>query len=49
MLNKWNIVDSPRCSYCFVEVESLILLFCECPTSVTFYKGIKRMVQAVEC
>ena len=42
MLKKWNIVDSPRCSCCFVEVESLTHLFCECPTSVTFYYQIKE-------
>ena len=42
MLYKWNIVDSPRCSYCFVEVESLTHIFCECPTSVTFYYQIKE-------
>ena len=42
MLNKWNMVDSPRCSCCFVEVESLTHIFCECPTSVTSYYQIKE-------
>ena len=35
-------MDSPRCSYCFVEVESLTHIFSECPTSVTYYYQIKE-------
>ena len=42
LLYKWGIMDSGRCSYCFLNKETLELLFCYCDTSVTFYLQIKN-------
>ena len=42
LLFKWGIMDSGRCSYCFLNQETLDHLFCYCDTSVTFYLQIKN-------
>ena len=34
--------DSPHCSYCFMENETLTHLFCECYKPITLYKQIQE-------
>ena len=41
-LKKWNIIDSNRCSYCFIESETVEHLFTQCPFTVTLYNQIKQ-------
>jgi hypothetical protein len=41
-LYTWKLVDSPRCSYCFTEIETLEHLFCECSITKTFYLSIRE-------
>ena len=41
-MKKWNVVDSDRCSYCFVSQESVKYLFLYCPFVVTIYNQIKQ-------
>ena len=41
VLFKWKVVDSMRCSYCFINNESLEHLFCECHVAVTLYMQVK--------
>jgi hypothetical protein len=41
-LKKWKILDSDRCSYCFVSQETVEHLFVHCPSAVTLYSQIKE-------
>ena len=41
MLHKWKIVDSNRCSLCFIESETVSHLFCQCCKSITLYEQIR--------
>ena len=45
ILYKWKVVDSWRCSFCFINKESIEHLFCECHISVTLYMQIKQWCQ----
>ena len=40
-LYKWKVKDTDRCSYCFLERETIQHLFCECSYSVTLYCNIR--------
>ena len=35
-----EIIESSRCSYCFIEAETIEHLFCTCTFAVTFYMQI---------
>ena len=41
-LKKWQIIDSNRCSYCFIETETIYHLFVQCSYAVTLYNNIKH-------
>ena len=41
-LYKWKILDSPRCSYCFIQNETIEHLFCHCTVAITFYRQIQE-------
>jgi hypothetical protein len=45
ILYKWKLIDSERCSYCFINAETLDHLFCFCPKVVTFYLLLKEWFQ----
>ena len=40
ILHRWKLKNSPRCSYCFINNETLDHLFCTCDKSITFYQNI---------
>ena len=40
ILYRWKLKNSPRCSYCFINNETLDHLFCTCDKSITFYQNI---------
>lgn len=40
-LYKWKLLDSNRCSFCFICEETVTHIFCECSRIVTFYVNIK--------
>ena len=46
-LKIWNVIDSPRCSYCFMENETLTHLFCECYKPITLYKQIQEWCKSL--
>ena len=39
-LYQWGILDSPTCSLCKEEEESVIHLFCDCPVSAQFWSQV---------
>ena len=41
-LYKWKLLDSPRCSYCFIQKETIEHLFCYCTVAITFYRQIQE-------
>ena len=41
-LYKWKILDFPRCSYCFIQNETIEHLFCHCTVVITFYQQIQE-------
>ena len=41
-LYKWKILDSPRCSYCFIQNETIEHLFYQCTVAITFYRQIQK-------
>ena len=46
-LYRWKVKDSPRCSYCFTENETLEHLFSECHVAITLYSRITEW--ALKC
>ena len=40
MLYQWKIVDSPRCDFCFLNIETIEHIFFECFHSRNFYYKI---------
>ena len=42
ILYKWKIVESPRCSYCFLSNESVEHLFCHCKEGITLYRNTEH-------
>ena len=42
ILYRWKLIDSQRCSYCFINEESISHLFCQCHRSVTLYVQIRE-------
>ena len=42
----WKLIDSNRCSLCFIEAETLEHLFCFCPTAITLFCEIKEWLSA---
>ena len=48
VLFKWKVVDSMRCSYCFINNESLEHLFCECHVAVTLYMQVKNWCHSMD-
>ena len=40
ILHRWKLKNSPRCSNCFINNETLDHLFCTCDKSITFYQNI---------
>ena len=45
LLFKWNLIDSPRCSYCFLYTESLDHIFYECLYARNLYYEIKEWLE----
>ena len=41
-LHRWKVLDSSRCSLCFIEKETVEHIFCLCPHAITFYAQIKQ-------
>ena len=41
-LYKWKKLDSPRCSYCFIQNETIEHLFYQCTVAITFYRQIRK-------
>ena len=41
-LKLWQVADSNRCSYCFIESETVEHLCVECSLAVTFYNTLKH-------
>ena len=41
-LYKWKLIDSPRCSYCFLTSETEEHLFVDCPVAITLYCQIRE-------
>ena len=41
-LSKWKVLDSNRCSLCFIEKETVEHIFCLCPYAITFYAKVKQ-------
>ena len=44
ILHRWKILDSPRCSFCFIAEETIHHLFCECHRTITLYLQIKELL-----
>ena len=44
ILHRWKIIDSPRCSFCFIAEETIHHLFCECHHTITLYLQIKELL-----
>ena len=44
ILHRWKIIDSPRCSFCFIAEETIHHLFCECHRTITLYLQIKELL-----
>ena len=44
LISKFADVD-PNCTFCGYVIESVIHLFCDCSTSLTFWKDLERFVQ----
>ena len=44
ILHRWKIIDSPRCSFCFIAEETIQHLFCECHHTITLYLQIKELL-----
>ena len=42
ILYRWKLIDSQRCSYYFINEESISHLFCQCHRSVTLYVQIRE-------
>ena len=41
-LYKWKLLDTPRCSDCFIQNETIEHLFCYCTVAITFYQQIQE-------
>ena len=41
-LYKWKLIDSPRCSYCSTDVETIEHLFCDCHLTRSFYFKVQQ-------
>ena len=46
-LFKWKILDSPRCSYCATDIETIKHLFCDCHVTRCLYYKIKEWCQSL--
>ena len=46
-LYKWKVKDSDRCSYCFLQKETVEHLFVECTVAITFYKNVQNWAKSI--
>ena len=46
-LYKWKVKDSDRCSYCFLQKETVEHLFVECTVEITFYKNVQNWAKSI--
>ena len=45
-LYKWKVKDSDRCSYCFLQKDTVKHLFVECTNEITFYKNVQNWAKS---
>ena len=45
-LYKWKVQYSDRCSYCFLQKDTVKHLFVECTIAITFYKNVQNWAKS---